>query len=43
MQRRKRDFLYINVRAIIIATGSNLIDTKYEFYGFKDDLRDTNN
>ena len=30
-------------RAVQIATGSNLLDTKYEFYGFNDDLRDTIN
>ena len=29
--------------AVQIATASNLLDTKYEFYGFNDDLRDTIN
>ena len=29
-------------RAILIATSVNLLDTKYEFYGFND-LRDTIN
>ena len=28
-------------RAVLIATGANLLDTKYEFYGFNDDLKDT--
>ena len=36
-------FLYINSRAILFATDANLLDTKYEFYGFNDDLRDTIN
>ena len=30
-------------RAILIATGSNLLDTKYKFYEFNDDLSDTIN
>ena len=30
-------------RAVLIATGSNLLDTKYESYEFNDDLRDTIN
>ena len=29
--------------AVLIATGANLLDTKYEFYGFNDDLRGTIN
>ena len=37
-RRRKGRFLYI--RATIIATGSYLLYTKYEFYGFNNDLRD---
>ena len=41
--QRKRHFLYIGGRAVQIATGSNLLDTEYEFYGFSDDLRDTIN
>ena len=43
MHRRKKKwhFLYIGGGVILIATGSNLLDTKYEFYGFNDDLRDT--
>lgn len=46
MRRRKRKkghFLYIGGRAVLIATGANLLDTKYEFYGFNDDLKDTIN
>ena len=35
MKKKKGYFLYIGGRAILIATGSNLFDTKYEFYGFK--------
>ena len=35
--------MYIEGRAVLIATGSNLLDTKYELYGFNDDLRDTIN
>ena len=27
--------------AVLIATGANLLDTMYEFYGFNDDLIDT--
>ena len=45
MRRRKKDTssLYIGGRAVIIATGAILLDTKYEFYGFDDDLKDTIN
>ena len=45
MRRRKKKghFLYIGDRAIQIATGANLLDTKYEFYGVNDDLKDTIN
>ena len=35
--------MYIEGRAVLIATNSNLLDTKYEFYGFNDDLRNTIN
>ena len=38
--KKKWCFLYIGGRAILIATSSNLLDTKYEFYGLKDDLTD---
>ena len=41
--KKIRQFLYIRGRAILITTGSNLCDIKYEFYGFNDDLRDTMN
>ena len=30
-------------RADLIIIGANLLDTKYEFFGFNDDLRDTIN
>ena len=40
-KKNKGHFLYIGGRANPITTGSNLLDTKYEFYGFSDDLRDT--
>ena len=44
MRRRKKGhFLHIGSRAVLIATGANLLDTKYEFYGFNDDLKDTIN
>ena len=38
-KRKKGHFLYIGGRAVLIATGANLLDTKYEFYGFNDDLK----
>ena len=38
--KKKGHFLYIGGRAVQIATGPNLLDTKYKFYGFNDDLRD---
>ena len=37
--KKKGHFLYIGGRVII----TNLLDIKYEFYGFNDDLRDTIN
>ena len=44
MKRRKKGhFLYIGSRAILITTIANLLDTKYEFYGFNDKLMDTIN
>ena len=43
MHRKKNDTLYISGRAVLIATGANLLDTKYGFYGFNDHLRDTIN
>ena len=42
-RRNKGHFLYIGGRAVLIATGANLLDTKYEFYGVNDDLKDTIN
>ena len=42
-KKKKGYFLYIGGRANLIATGANLLDTKHEFYGFNDDLRDTIN
>ena len=42
-KKKKGHFLYIGGRAIQIHTGSNLLDTKYKFYGFNGDLRDTIN
>ena len=41
--KKKGHFLHIGGRAILIATSSNLLDAKYEFYVFNDDLRDTIN
>ena len=44
-RRKKKEKMMLSVhwgyRAILIATSSNLLDTKYEFYEFNDDLRDT--
>ena len=42
-RKKKGHFLYIGGRAVLIATGANLLDTKYEFYGFSDDLKNTIN
>ena len=41
MRIKKGHFLYIEGRAVLIATGTSLLDAKYEFYVFNDDLRDT--
>ena len=30
-------------KAVLVVTSFNLLDTKYEFYGFTDNLRDTIN
>ena len=35
---KKGHFLYIGGRATVITTGLNLLDTKYVFYGFNDDI-----
>ena len=45
MERRsqKDTFCISEVGRFQIATSSNLLDTKYEFYGFNDDLRETIN
>ena len=42
-KKKKKDTfcMHIGGRAVLITTGSNLLDTKCKFYGFKDDLRDT--
>ena len=42
-EKKKGHFLYIKGSAVLIATSSNLLDTKYKFYGFNDDLRETIN
>ena len=42
-KKKKGHFLYIGGRAILFTTGSNLLDTKYKFYGLNDDLQDTIN
>ena len=40
--KKKRDtFCTSGGRGVQIATGSNLFDTKYEFYRFNDDVRET--
>ena len=42
-RRKKGHFLYIRGRAILIATGTKLLDTKYTFYEFDADLIETIN
>ena len=42
-KRKKGHFLFIRGGAVLITTSMNLLDTKYEFYEFNDDLRDTIN
>ena len=42
-RKKKGHFLYIGGRAVLIATGTKLLDTKYTFYGFNDDLIETIN
>ena len=41
--KKKGHFLYIRGRAILITTGANLLDYKYRFSRFNDDLRGTIN
>ena len=40
---KKKYFLFIRSRAVLIATCAKLLNTQYKFYGFNDDLRDTIN
>ena len=40
-KEKKGHFLCNGDTANPITTGSNLLDTNYEFYEFNDDLRDT--
>ena len=40
-KKKKGHFLYIGGRAVLLATGAKLLDSKYEFYGFNDDLIET--
>ena len=40
---RRKNKGHIRGRAVLIATDTNLLDTKYEFYGLNDDLTDTIN
>ena len=42
-KQKKEHFLYIGRRVVVIATGANLLDTKYKIYGYNDDLRGTIN
>ena len=42
-EAKKKDTFCTQDRAVLIATSANLLDTKYEFYRFNDDLRDTIN
>ena len=39
--KKKDTFCTLGSRDVQITTGSNLPDTKYKFYGFNDDLKDT--
>ena len=39
-RKRKRTLLYISDKAVLIVARANLLVTKYEYYGFNDDLRD---
>ena len=42
-KRKKGHFLYIGGRAVLTGTGTKLLDTKYELYGFNDGLIETIN
>ena len=44
-ERTKNDTFCIIIRgkSVLIITSANLLDTKYKFYGFNDDLKDTTN
>ena len=42
-KEKKGHFLYIGGRAVQITTSSNLLNTKYKFNKFNDDLRETIN
>ena len=43
-RNKKKRIVYVHQdRAVLIATNTNLLDTKYKFYGFNNDLRDTIN
>ena len=37
-EKKKGHFVYIGGRAVLITTGTKLLDTKYAFCGFNDDL-----
>ena len=41
VKKKKGHFIYNRGRAILIATGVKLLDTKYKFYGFSGDLIET--
>ena len=43
VKKKKGHYLYIEGQVILIANIANLLDTKYKFYEFNDDLRDTIN
>ena len=42
-KRKKEHFPYIGGRAVLIANGASLLDTKYEIYEFNYDLKGTIN
>ena len=43
VKKKKGTFCTLGGRIVQNATGSNLLDTKYKFYGFNDDLRNNIN
>ena len=42
-EKKNEHFLCLGSKAVLITTDANFLDTKYEYYGFNYDLRDTLN